>query len=95
MSGTGKLILGMILGLVLGCTTDRNAYVEGNSLALGLFVPNGSGVVGVQAVTWLSGCRFSSSTNLPMKVSREFCSSNDYLGVVHVREKVRTEIEVK
>lgn len=93
MLKTGKLVL---CGLLLcGCSTARNRYVEGNSLALGLFVPNGSGVVGVQALTWLSGCRIDSSTNLPLKVTREFTSSNDYLGVVHVRENVRTSIEVK
>jgi hypothetical protein len=94
MSSPGK-VLPLIALLVLGCTTDGNRYVEGNSLALGLFVPSGSGYVGVQAATWLSGCRIDSPTNLPLKVSREFTSSNDYLGVVHVRENVKTTIQVK
>lgn len=51
MSRPGKSILLSVLAIVgilfSGCSTSKSTYVDGNSLALGLFVPNGSGVVGV------------------------------------------------
>ena len=69
--------------------------MEGSSLKLGIYVPAGGQLYGVQALSWLSGCRVEACTNAEFKISREFQSSNDYFGVVHIREKIKTEIEPK
>ena len=69
--------------------------MEGQSLKLGLYVPAGGQLYGIQALSWLSGCRFDACTNAEFTISREFQSSNDYFGVVHIREKTKTQIEPK
>lgn len=87
-----KLIALSLLALVAGCAS-RQTYMEGNSLKLGLYVPAGSQLYGIQALSWLSGCSVDAWTNSEFRISREFQSSNDYFGVVHIREKTKTEIE--
>lgn len=84
------LILGFLL--LAGCRTS-STYIEGNSLALGLYVPSSGQLYGVQALSWLSGCKVSVPTNQAFAISREFSSSNDYFGIVHIREKTKTKIE--
>ena len=64
--------------------------MEGQSLKLGLYVPAGGQLYGIQALSWLSGCRVDAWTNSEFRISREFQSSNDYFGVVHIREKTKT-----
>lgn len=83
------LVLGVLL--LAGCRTS-STYVEGNSLALGIYVPSSGQLYGVQALSWLSGCRVDVPTNGNFRISREFSSSNDYFGIVRIREKTRTEI---
>lgn len=89
-----KLIALSLLALVAGCAS-RQTYMEGNSLKLGLYVPAGGQLYGIQALSWLSGCSVDAWTNSEFRISREFQSSNDYFGVVHIREKTKTEIEPK
>lgn len=84
------LILGFLL--LAGCRTS-STYIEGNSLALGLYIPSSGQLYGVQALSWLSGCKVSVPTNQAFAISREFSSSNDYFGIVHIREKTKTKIE--
>lgn len=60
---------------------------------MGLYVPAGGQLYGIQALSLLSGCRVDACTNSEFRISREFQSSNDYFGVVHIREKTKTEIE--
>lgn len=64
-------------------------------MALGIYIPASGQLYGVQALSWLSGCRVDMPTNQPFKICREFSASNDYFGVVHIREKTKTEIEPK
>lgn len=78
--------------LLAGCVS-RQTYMEGQSLKLGLYVPAGGQLYGIQALSWLSGCKVDMPTNQQFKISREFQSSNDYFGVVHIREKTKTVIE--
>lgn len=84
------LVLGVLL--LAGCRTS-STYVEGNSLALGIYVPSSGQLYGVQALSWLSGCRVDVPTNQAFAISRDFSSSNDYFGFVHIRETTRTKIE--
>ena len=79
---------------IAGCHTS-STYIEGTSLALGIYIPSGGQLYGVQALSWLSGCKVDMPTNQEFKISREFQASNDYFGVVHIREKTKTEIEPK
>lgn len=79
---------------IAGCHTS-STYVEGTSLALGIYIPSSGQLYGVQALSWLSGCKVDMPTNAEFKISRTFQASNDYFGVVHIREQTKTEIEPK
>lgn len=57
-----KLIVMSLLALVAGCVS-RQTYLEGSSLKLGIYVPAGGQLYGVQALSWLSGCRVDTYTN--------------------------------
>ena len=89
-----KLIALAVFVLLAGCHTS-STYTEGTSLALGIYIPSSGQLYGVQAMSWLSGCKVDMPTNQPFKISRTFQASNDYFGVVHIREKTKTEIEPK
>ena len=89
-----KIIALSLLALVAGCAS-RQTYMEGQSLKLGLYVPAGGQLYGIQALSWLSGCSVDACTNQEFKISREYSASNDYFGVVHIREKTKTQIEPK
>ena len=89
-----KILSLCILLMLAGCHTS-STYIEGSSLALGIYVPAGGQLYGVQALSWLSGCKVDMPTNQEFKISRTFQASNDYFGVVHIREKTKTEIEPK
>ena len=80
--------------LLAGCHTS-STYIEGSSLSLGIYIPSSGQLYGVQALSWLSGCKVDMPTNQQFKICREYTASNDYFGVVHVREKTKTEIEPK
>ena len=80
--------------LLAGCHTS-STYIEGSSLALGIYIPASGQLYGVQALSWLSGCKVEIPTNQEFKICREFSASNDYFGVVHIREKTKTQIEPK
>lgn len=84
-----KILSACILLLVAGCYTS-STYTEGSSLALGIYLPSGGQLYGVQALSWLSGCKVDIPTNQQFKICREFQASNDYFGVVHIREKTKT-----
>lgn len=89
-----RIIALSLLALATGCASQQT-YIEGSSLKLGIYVPAGGQLYGIQALSWLSGCRVDMPTNQQFRISREFQSSNDYFGVVHIREKTKTEIEPK
>ena len=89
-----KLIALAALLLLAGCHTS-STYIEGSSLSLGIYIPSSGQLYGVQALSLLSGCKIDMPTNQQFKISREFSASNDYFGVVHIREKTKTEIEPK
>ena len=80
--------------LLAGCHTS-STYTEGSSLNLGIYIPASGQLYGVQALSWLSGCKVTVPTNNQFKISREYTASNDYFGVVHIREKTKTQIEPK
>lgn len=90
-----KKLLALVAFLTLaGCHT-QSTYTEGTALALGIYIPASGQLYGVQALSWLSGCSVHMPTNQQFKISREFQASNDYFGVVHIREKTKTQIEPK
>ena len=64
--------------------------MEGQSLKLGIYVPAGGQLYGIQALSWLSGCKVDMPTNQQFKICREFSASNDYFGIVHIRERTKT-----
>ena len=80
--------------MLAGCHTS-STYTEGTSLALGIYIPSSGQLYGVQALSWLSGCKVDMPTNAEFRISRTFQASNDYFGVVHIRERTKTEIEPK
>ena len=67
--------------------------MEGSSLKLGIYVPANGQLYGIQALSWLSGCKVDMPTNQQFKLCREYAASNDYFGVVHIRERTKTQIE--
>ena len=89
-----KLLALAVFALLAGCHT-QSTYIEGTSLALGIYIPSSGQLYGVQALSWLSGCKVDMPTNAEFKISRTFQASNDYFGVVHIRERTKTEIEPK
>lgn len=89
-----RIIALSLLALAAGCVSRQN-YTEGTSLKLGIYMPAGGQLYGVQALSWLSGCSVNTYTNAQFRISREFQSSNDYFGVVKIREKTTTKIEPK
>ena len=84
-----RIIALSLLALVAGCAS-RQTYIEGSSLKLGIYIPSSGQLYGVQALSWLSGCKVDMPTNQQFKICREYSSSNDYFGVVHIREKTKT-----
>ena len=90
-----KLIALAFFVLLAGCYTSQSTYIEGTSLALGIYIPASGQLYGVQALSWLSGCKVDMPTNQQFKLCREYSASNDYFGVVHIREKTKTQIEPK
>ena len=84
-----KFIAIAFLLLVAGCHTS-STYVEGSSLKLGIYLPAEGQLYGVQALSWLSGCKVDMPTNQQFKLCREYSASNDYFGVVHIRERTKT-----
>ena len=84
-----KILALAVFLMLAGCHTS-STYTEGTSLALGIYIPSGGQLYGVQAISWLSGCKVDMPTNQQFKISREFQASNDYFGVVHIREKTKT-----
>lgn len=80
--------------LLAGCHTS-STYVEGCSLNLGIYIPSSGQLYGVQALSWLSGCKVNLPTNQQVKIFREYSASNDYFGIVHIRERTKTQIEPK
>ena len=89
-----KLIALAAFLLLAGCHTS-STYIEGSSLALGIYIPSSGQLYGVQALSWLSGCKVDMPTNQQFKLCREYSASNDYFGVVHIRETTKTQIEPK
>ena len=89
-----KLIALAFFLFVAGCYT-QSTYIEGSSLALGIYIPASGQLYGIQALSWLSGCKVDMPTNQQFKICREYSASNDYFGVVHIREKTKTQIEPK
>ena len=88
MQMTKLLALAAFL-LLAGCHTS-STYIEGSSLALGIYIPSSGQLYGVQALSWLSGCKVDMPTNQQFKLCREYSASNDYFGVVHILEKTKT-----
>lgn len=82
------------LGICVGCTSQQR-YVEGTMTQIGLYVPVQSGIYGLQVLNYLGGVSVQTYTNQPMTVSREYCSSNTYFGVIHTSEQSSTMVEVK
>lgn len=84
-----KILSICILLLLAGCHTS-STYIEGSSLKLGIYIPSSGQLYGVQALSWLSGCKVDMPTNQQFKICREYSASNDYFGVVHIRERTKT-----
>ena len=74
-----KLLTIAILLLSLGCVSTtgvRNDYIEGTSVVVGLLVPYNGSLVGIQALTYLSGKRYKSAdTNLQIHTSHSLTNS--------------------
>ena len=57
-----KIIALSLMALAAGCVS-RQTYMEGQSLKLGIYIPSSGQLYGVQALSWLSGCKVDACTN--------------------------------
>jgi len=78
----------LILVCVAGCSSPRDVtqVLLGSSLQVGLTVPGTDGMLALDALVYTSGVRATCPTNLPFMIQVTNSVSNDYFGVVSIRE---------
>lgn len=87
-------VLVFILALFCGCVSQERV-VDGTQTRIGILVPLESQVYGFNLLSYTAGVMAETQTNMPMRVKREYCSSNVYFGVISTAESSKTEVEVK
>lgn len=88
-------VLVACLALFCGCVSQERV-VDGTQTRIGLLVPvSESQIYGFNLLSYTSGTAVDTLTNQPVRVEREYCSSNSYFGVIGTTESSKTVIEVK
>lgn len=103
MSNVGcisALIAGLIaaIGMLLmsGCASRyQTRVVSGVNMEIGLIVPGTDGALTLDLVSYTSGFKATAPTNAPFALELTSSSSNDYFGVIHVRESIRAKLTRK
>lgn len=71
-----KLVLALMVAIALGCAyPKRFSYTEGTSVTLGLLVPYGEALYGIQALRYLNGRHIESATNLQVEATHSVTGS--------------------
>ena len=83
-----------ILLTVAGCASTSR-YIEGQSLSIGLYAPFDGQIYGLDLLEWINGIYVKAGSNTTFAVKRTVISTNDYFGIVHIRERIETELETK
>lgn len=90
-----KILLSLSLLLFVGCTSNPT-YKEGTLFDLGCYLPYDGGIVGLEVIQYLNGCKISCSTNHTFEIERTYTATNDYLfGMVKTTETTDTKVKVK
>ena len=89
-------LLTVVLSLLIlaGCAS-RTTYTEGTSLAVGAYIPFEENLYGCEIASYLSGCRVSVPTNMPVTITRASVSSNSWFGVIRSVSTTDTTVWVK
>lgn len=87
-------VLACVLALFCGCVSQERV-IDGTQTRIGLLVPVQEQIYGFNLLSYTSGTAVETLTNQPVRVEREYCSSNSYFGVVGTTESSKTVIEVK
>ena len=88
-----KIIL--FLALLTGCTSNPT-YKEGTLFNFGCYLPYDGGLVGLEVIQYLNGCKISCSNNHTFEIERTYTATNDYLfGMVKTTERTDTKVKVK
>lgn len=81
------------LALSGGCfSRSQMRVVQGVNMEIGFVVPGTDGALTLDLVSYTSGFKAVSPTNAPFALELTTATSNDYFGVIHVRESVRAKI---
>lgn len=88
-------VLVFVLALFCGCISQERV-VDGTQTRIGILIPTSETTLyGFNLLSYTSGVIAETLTNQPMKVEREYCSSNSYFGVISTAESSKTTVEVK
>ena len=89
-------LLTVVLSLLIlaGCAS-RTTYTEGTSLAVGAYIPFEGNLYGCEIASYLSVCRVSVPTNMPVTITRASVSSNSWFGVIRSVSTTDTTVWVK
>lgn len=87
-------VLAVVLALAVGCAS-RERVVDGTQTRIGILVPTSETVYGFNLLSYTSGVMAETPTNRPIRVEREYCSSNSYFGVISTAESSKAVVEVK
>ena len=78
-----KILIALLF--LTGCSTNYYKSVDGVNFGLGVSLPNEE-YLQIQAVNYLSGQKTTVKNTAQIFQVSEFVSSNDYFGVIHIRE---------
>ena len=87
-------VLVLALALAVGCASQERV-VDGTQTRIGILVPTSETVYGFNLLSYTSGVMAETLTNQPVRVEREYCSSNSYFGVISTAESSKAVVEVK
>lgn len=89
----GSIIAAIGISLMSGCASRyQTRVVSGVNMEIGLIVPGTDGALTLDLVSYTSGFKATAPTNAPFALELTSASSNDYFGVIHVRESIRAKL---
>lgn len=92
--GRCATVLAFVMAIACGCVS-RERVVDGTQTRIGILIPTSETVYGFNLLSYTSGVMAETLTNQPVRVEREYCSSNSYFGVISTAESSKAVVEVK
>lgn len=84
------IICFLVLG---GCVSaNRNRYVEGTEMVVGVGYPSSSSWT-VQVAEWMSGISIDTPSNVTWTIMRETATTNNLLGIFTTQTHTHTRVE--